>query len=184
MVAIVLVCIGAAIVYGVCHDQITARVCIEYFSVFHSTEVLPPGMDSNSPTQQSFFWGVFATWWMGLFIGVPLSIVARVGTVKPLSARDLLRPVAVLLVTMAVFAFLAGLIGYFLSPDGSATVHSFPAIAKRIAPSHQRGFMADYLAHNASYLVGAAGGFVLLIHTAFVRWRRPRQLVETNPTIV
>ncbi|MBC8134699.1 MAG: hypothetical protein H8F28_02295 [Fibrella sp.] len=175
MTAIVLLCVGAAIVYGVCHDQITARICIEYFSVFHSTDVLPPGMDPNSPTQQGFFWGVFATWWMGLFIGVPLSIVARIGTAKPVSARDLVRPVAFLLVTMAVFAFVAGVIGYFLSPDGSATRHSFPAFASRIPPPHWRGFMADYFAHNASYLVGGAGGFVLLIHTAFVRWRKPKR---------
>ncbi len=175
MAAIVLLCVGAAVLYGVCHDQVTARVCIEYFSVYHSTDVLPPSMDPRSPTQQGFFWGVFATWWMGLFIGVPLSIIARVGTAKPLAARDLLRPVGVLMATMATFALVAGLLGYFLSPDGSATVHSFPSIAREIPPFRLRGFMADYFAHNASYLVGAAGGFVLIIHTAFVRWRKPRQ---------
>ena len=104
MLSIVCLCIGTAVVYGVCHDQITARVCIEYFSVFHSTDVLPPGMNPRNPTQQGFFWGVFATWWMGLLIGVPLSIVARVGTARPLAARDLIRPVAVLLGVMATFA--------------------------------------------------------------------------------
>ncbi|MBC7805245.1 MAG: hypothetical protein H7145_03755 [Akkermansiaceae bacterium] len=77
--------------------------------------------------------------------------------------------------TSAVFAFFAGLIGYFLSPDGSATVHPFPSIAPRIELSRLRGFMADYFAPNASYLVGTTGGFVLVIHTAFVRWRKPRR---------
>lgn len=175
MVVIVLLCIGAAVAYGVCHDQVTARVCIEYFSVFHPTDVLPYGMNPNSPTQQGFFWGVFATWWMGVFIGVPLSIIVRVGIAKPLSSRDLVLPVTVLLITMAVFALIAGLVGYYLSPDGSATVSSFPAIANQIPPSNRRGFMADYLAHNTSYLVGGAGGVVLLLHAALVRWRRPKQ---------
>ena len=32
---IILLCIFAAIVYGIIHDQITARVCIEYFTVGH-----------------------------------------------------------------------------------------------------------------------------------------------------
>ena len=174
MLSIVCLCIGTAVVYGVCHDQITARVCIEYFSVFHSTDVLPPGMNPRNPTQQGFFWGVFATWWMGLLIGVPLSIVARVGTARPLAARDLIRPVAVLLGVMATFALLAGVIGYFLSPDGSATATSFPGLAQQMPPTQWRGFMACYLAHNTSYTVGGAGGLLLILHTAFVRYRKPR----------
>ena len=35
-----LFCIAAAICYGIVHDQITVRICVEYFSVFHPT-ILP-----------------------------------------------------------------------------------------------------------------------------------------------
>ena len=55
---IVGLCIAAAIVYGILHDQITARICVEYFSVAH-----PPvwgGIDD--PTLLAFTWGVIATW--------------------------------------------------------------------------------------------------------------------------
>ena len=180
MVAIVLLCIGAAIIYGICHDQITARVCIEYFSVFHSTKVLPPGMNSDSPTQQGFFWGVFATWWMGLFIGIPLSIVARIGTARPLPVRALLRPIGVLLGTMAICAFLAGLVGYVLSADSQQMMTHFPRIARRIPQSHQRGFLADYFAHNASYLIGAAGGFVLMLYSATQRWKQSTVTIDAT----
>jgi len=31
-VGIVLLCVAAAVVYGIVHDQITARVCVEYFT--------------------------------------------------------------------------------------------------------------------------------------------------------
>ena len=110
MVAIVFQCIGAAMLYGIVHDQITARVCLEYFSVWHPP-ILPHWLNPQSPTDQALFWGVAATWWMGLFIGVPLSIVARVGSKPPLSARDLRRPTGLLLITMAVCALLAGIIG-------------------------------------------------------------------------
>jgi hypothetical protein len=37
---IILACVAAAIIYGILHDQITARVCVEYFTVFHPP-VLP-----------------------------------------------------------------------------------------------------------------------------------------------
>jgi hypothetical protein len=30
---IVLLCVGAAVTYGVLHDQVTARVCVEYFPI-------------------------------------------------------------------------------------------------------------------------------------------------------
>jgi len=39
--AIVLLCIVAAVVYGVVHDQVTARVCVEYFTIGH-----PPVFDT------------------------------------------------------------------------------------------------------------------------------------------
>lgn len=32
-VGIVLMCVGAAVCYGIAHDQITARVCVQYFTV-------------------------------------------------------------------------------------------------------------------------------------------------------
>ena len=32
---IVVLCIVAAIVYGILHDQVTARVCVEYFTIGH-----------------------------------------------------------------------------------------------------------------------------------------------------
>ena len=43
--AIVLMCVFAAVVYGVIHDQITARVCVEYFTVGH-----PPIFPTDDPT--------------------------------------------------------------------------------------------------------------------------------------
>jgi hypothetical protein len=34
-IKIILTCVGAAVLCGVVHDQVTVRVCVEYFSVFH-----------------------------------------------------------------------------------------------------------------------------------------------------
>ena len=40
---IVLMCVAAAVLYGIAHDQITARVCVEYFTIPPSSppQILP-----------------------------------------------------------------------------------------------------------------------------------------------
>lgn len=37
-------CIAAAVRYGILHDQVTARICVEYFIIGH-----PPLFDTTSP---------------------------------------------------------------------------------------------------------------------------------------
>jgi hypothetical protein len=54
---IILLCIVAAIVYGILHDQVTARVCVEYFTIGH-----PPIFHTDDPTLLALGWGVIATW--------------------------------------------------------------------------------------------------------------------------
>jgi hypothetical protein len=46
---IILLCIEAAIVYGILHDQVTARVCVEYFTIGH-----PPIFHTDDPTLLAF----------------------------------------------------------------------------------------------------------------------------------
>ena len=72
---IVLTCVFAAVLYGIIHDQFTAHICVEYFSVFH-----PPVFSTTSPALLALGWGVIATWWMGAFLGVLLAIAARAGS--------------------------------------------------------------------------------------------------------
>ena len=83
--AIVALSILAAVCYGVLHNQITARVCIEYFTIGHP-QVL--SVATNSPTVLGFVWGVIATWWVGLALGIPLALAARIGVRPKKSVRD------------------------------------------------------------------------------------------------
>ena len=71
-VKIVLTCIGAAVVYGIVHDQFAAHICVEYFSVFH-----PRVFATQSPKLLALGWGIVATWWVGAFLGLILAISAR-----------------------------------------------------------------------------------------------------------
>ena len=71
---IVLLSILAAISLGIPHDLITAHLCLEYFTVAH-----PFIFPSNKPVVTALLWGVIATWWVGLILGVGLAIAARAG---------------------------------------------------------------------------------------------------------
>ena len=52
---IVLLSIASAIGYGILHDQVTARVCVEYFTIGH-----PPVFSTDSPTLLALGWGTIA----------------------------------------------------------------------------------------------------------------------------
>lgn len=101
--SIIILCVGSAVIYGVIHDQITARVCVEYFTIGH-----PPVFGTDSPTLLAFGWGVIATWWVGLLLGVPLAIAARAGHRPKRSARSLVKPIVLLLIIMSCCALTAG----------------------------------------------------------------------------
>ena len=153
---IILVCVVAAIFYGIVHDQITARICVEYFTVFH-----PPVFPTQSPTLLALGWGVIATWWVGLFLGSLLALAARSGSQPKLSAAQLIAPVAELLLVMAVCALIAGLAGFYLVNRGLVKAPEWVGSAL-VQSSHAR-FMTDWFAHIASYGSGVIGGIVLCI---------------------
>ena len=151
---IVLLCVFSAIVYGIIHDQVTARVCLEYFTVFH-----PPVFSTHSPTLLAFGWGIIATWWVGLLLGLLLVVAARFGPLPKLSAKDLLRPVEILLTAMACCAASAGLGGFMLAGRGVLVEPLWMAAV--LAPSSYPGFVANSYAHLVSYGSGMGGGMVL-----------------------
>ena len=167
---IILLSIVAAVAYGIVHDQITARICVEYFTIGH-----PPIFGTDDPTLLGIGWGIVATWWVGFMLGVPLAVMARAGKLPPRSAASLVRPIAILMLVSAVGAILAGIVGWYLASHGIARLAG-PLAAKIPADKHV-AFLIDGFAHSASYAVGFIGGLVLM--TLVWRWRlAQRHLVE------
>jgi hypothetical protein len=78
----------ASVTYGILHDQGTARICVEYFTIGHARLI-----DSDSPTVWALYWGVIATWWVGLPLGIGLALAARAGRWAKLFVGDLLRAI-------------------------------------------------------------------------------------------
>jgi hypothetical protein len=157
-VKIVAYTILAAILYGIVHDQVTARICVEYFTIFH-----PPVFGTDSPTLLVFGWGIIATWWMGVGLGLPLAFAARFGRRPKRTARSIIPLIFRLLLAMACCAAIVGTTGYFFGrmPDYFTSL---------IPEGLYRRFLAAWWSHNASYLVGFIGALILCI----IVWRSRR----------
>jgi hypothetical protein len=175
---VIFVCVLAAITYGVVHDEITAQVCVEYFSVAH-----PPLFHTASPIILGLCWGIAATAGIGIVLGAMLAEVSQSEGLPPYPVLQLCHALLILAATMAVSAFLAGILGFELSRHSLISLPA--AFAEVISPTRRDRFMAVWFAHCASYIAGAAGGGLLI----FRIWRRrgkPRvlSLVPRTPAAI
>lgn len=168
---IILLCMASAVLYGNCHDQVTARVCVEYFTIGHT-----PPFQSESPTLLALFFGTMATWWVGLILGVVAALACRAGRWPKLDAAHLVRPIVSLLIVMAVASILGGTTGYRLA-DSSSFALAEP-YGSRVSESRHHLFFADTLAHVAAYGVGFLGGIVLCAGVLVHRYRSARALPD------
>src|SRR3954451_6894939 len=135
-IAIMLMCVRAAVAYGIAHDQVTARVCVEYFTVGH-----PPVFGTDDPTLLGIGWGIFATGGVGVLPGIPLAVVARAGSRPRPSVGSLVRPVGWLLLAMAACALVAGITGWLLARSGA--VFLVGPIAHKLPAERHVPFLAD-----------------------------------------
>lgn len=164
-IKIVLFSTAAAIVYGLVHDQVTAHLCVEYFSVAH-----PPVFATKSPFLLALGWGLIATWWVGLPLGLGLAAAARIGPSPRLAWGELRSTILWLMVATAIAAIISGSVGAYLVYSGRAPVPG--GWGTIIPPAKQVAFSADAWAHLASYGFGAVGGLFVIGHTV---WRRSRE---------
>lgn len=164
---------ASAVIYGISHDQVTARVCVEYFTVGHA-----PIFPTESPTLLAFGWGTIATWWVGLILGVGAALVSRAGSWPKLDAVRLIRPLACLLVVMAVASLLAGITGYQIAKTSGLVLPE--PLGPRIPRGHHHAFFADSLAHLAAYGVGVLGGLIACVGVLVQRRRIARTVPLTN----
>jgi hypothetical protein len=167
--SIIGLCVAAAVLYGLVHDQITARVCIEYFTQGHVRI-----FEHDDPTITGLYWGVVATWWVGVLLGIPLAMAARFGKRPQRSARSLVRLILLLLGVMAAFALASGIFGYMVGTMGN--VAGF--IQQRYEPALWARFQACFFAHSMNYNVGFIGGGMAIAWVWVSRKPRGRNLLS------
>ncbi|MBV8081642.1 MAG: hypothetical protein JOY86_01515 [Candidatus Eremiobacteraeota bacterium] len=158
-------CIAAAVLYGELHDQITARVCVEYFTIGH-----PPVFATDSPTLLALGWGFIATWWVGAILGLMVVACARIGPRPKLSARELLLPLCCLMVGAGLCALIAGIAGYVSARNGGVSLDGY--LGALTPAAKHAAFIADWWAHTTSYAAAFAGSLAL---SGWIVWRRAWQ---------
>ncbi len=164
-------CILSAVMYGIIHDQLTVRICLEYFTIGH-----PRIFPTESPSLIALGWGIVATWWVGLILGVILSLAARYGPWPKLPVRSLIRPIIILPFITGVVSILAGWVGRSLAENGY--IYLFNPMASRVPLDKHTAFLTDLWAHSAAYITGFIGGIVIAIYVLIKRAREARDLFQ------
>lgn len=164
---IILICILSAIIYGILHDQVTARICVEYFTIGHE-----PIFGTEDPTLLAIGWGFLATWWMGAILGLPMALACRAGKRPKIEPGAIARPIGRLLLMMGVLATTSGLTGWALAWSGQ--IQLVGKIGSRVPAERHVVFLADLWAHNMSYLAGFVGGLIVIRNT----WHMRRKMAE------
>lgn len=158
--AIVFLSILACVTYGIIHDQFTARICIEYFTIGHQRI-----LQTEDPTITGIVWGVIATWWIGVILGIPLATAARFGPRPKRSLRSLYKPLAILMFASAILACCSGIVGYVAASNN--WIRLVGRFAEEVPKQKHIPFLVDLWVHNASYLGGFVGGTIIIVRT----WR-------------
>jgi len=172
---IILLAVAAAIVYGILHDLFTVHLCLEYFTKFH-----PPILGgTQNPILLALGWGVIATWWVGLPLGILLAIASRAVRAHQLTWRDQLQPIIILLVFMAIAALVMGQVARVLTDPANYET----SLARYYVPREKMlDFNSCLAMHQASYIAGALGGLLLVLVTIFRRIGRvPHTTKRSQP---
>jgi hypothetical protein len=167
-IKIILFCVLISIIYGILHDLVTVNISIEYFTIGH-----PVLIESKNPLHLAIFWGVIATWWVGLLLGIIISFSALVGRNPVLKYKTIILLIIKLTAIMSIFAIVGGILGYLTSKNG--IFYLVENLANRIKPERHYLFLTAGWAHSASYLTGIIGGIII----SFKIWK-DRSKLENN----
>lgn len=164
---IIALCVSSSILFGVLHNQASARVSLEYFTIGH-----PPLIASTSPTLMGIAWGVHSTWWVGLILGLLLALAGRAGKWEKRSAGSFIRPLLILFAACGTASVLFGILGHRLVILGK--VPFLEGMSGAISPESRPGYMAALWMHTASYTAAAMGGLILAVGVFTGRLRSSR----------
>jgi len=105
----IFIAILVAAVYGILHDQITYSISTEYFTKFKYKQFgfEPEWFGGHRSTVAAI--GFLATWWMGLFIGIPLGLLSFIFPTHKIMSKVLRKAIILVLLITAM----AGIAGFF-----------------------------------------------------------------------
>ncbi len=164
--------VGALTGYGMLMDQVSVRLCPEYFTVLHNPI---PGL--TDPTLLGIAWGFLGSAGGGVALGYGTGLAATVGRKPPLATRDLVRPMLLLVGGVAAATAVTGAIVAIHA--AAFEIHLDPLFAKRIPVERHRAAFTVACYHAAAYSFAILGSVALLVWIGRERTRRARELAAT-----
>ncbi|AWM38383.1 hypothetical protein GobsT_34830 [Gemmata obscuriglobus] len=163
----------AIVGYAVLQDQVSARLCPEYFTVLHRPI---PGV--TDPTLLGVCWGFLGGWWGGALLGYAAGLTATIGPRPKLAPWEILKPLALLIGGVAVVTALTGLSVWRHSEMLGVVLD--PGMAEAVPPKRHRALFTVACYHFVAYASSAVGSVVLCVWVASERRTRARQEKETG----
>ncbi len=151
--------------YGMLMDQVSVRLCPEYFTVLHNPI---PGL--TDPTLLGMAWGFLGAAGGGVAMGYAAGLTATVGRKPPLATRELIRPMLLLVAGTATMTALTGAIVAIHA--ATFEIHLDPLFQKRIPVERHRALFTVACYHAAAYASAILGSVVLLVWIRRERTRR------------
>jgi hypothetical protein len=155
----------ASCLYGIVHDQITIRICPDYFLVWH-----PQLLSTDNTTLVALAWGVMVTWWMGAFLGLLVGLGAAAGKPPFASKRQVVKTFIWVMVATTLCAAAVGIAVWNTDMVAPSFVEGFEIAGT--SPDNRHRFMVDWAIHNTSYNAGALAGLVGAVCISIGRYRR------------
>jgi hypothetical protein len=144
----------ALVGYAMLQDQVSARLCPEYFTVLH-----PPIPGLTDPTLLGISWGFLGGWWGGILLGYVAGLVATLGPRPPLAPRELVRPLGIL---VSVLAAVTALTGFTVWHHANLLGVSLDAgMTGLVPPERHCGLLTVACYHLAAYVTATVSGLVL-----------------------
>lgn len=142
--------------YGILQDQVSARLCPEYFTVLHNPI---PGL--TDPTLLGIAWGFLGAAGGGVAMGYAAGLAATHGKAPPLTTRDLIRPMLLLMAAVGIVTTITG-----VSAHRHAEMFNIrldPALDAVIPLDRQRAAFVVSCYHLAAYASAILGSVVMCV---------------------
>lgn len=143
----------AIVGYAMLQDQVSARLCPEYFTVLH-----PPIPGMTDPTLLGISWGFIGGWWGGIVLGYVAGLVATLGKRPQLTPRDFVRPLFVLVSVLATVTALTGFTVWHHAELLGVSLTGFDGL---VPVERHRAVLVVACYHFTAYATATIGGVVL-----------------------
>ncbi len=150
-------------VYGILHDQLTYSISPEYFTKFKYRQFgfEPEWFGGHRQTVAAI--GFLATWWMGLFIAIPLGLLSLIFPDHKTMATALSKSIGIVLLITVLTAAI-GFMKFYLTKTGVDWWLPDDLV-------DEAAFVTVGSIHNFSYLGGVIGLFAGIVYMLFRKLR-------------